>query len=370
MSVSNRTTGEKRKQDNESLDANKRARIGDQQQNFPSGISRTVPITTDISKFRTNPEFLVALIHTRVEALRLPENKVFVADRSDKIVDVWKGLVRHNFLSVPVLRNLSNPSDRKWWGFVDVSDLVNYVVNHFPHDHLAKENNNFWDMVKADDEFQKKTVDEVMQFPGFGRYGNLFHPVKGGYSLFYAIESLAKERDLHRLVVINDEGVILNFVTQSHLVEFLAKNMNNIGEKLNLTVGEFYNQGVFSVKEDDMAIEAFKLMNANKISGVAIVDGEGKLKGNISNRDLKAISTDGSLFWRLFSTAKNFRIHARKDADPAPPRGTVTVTTQDTLRTVITKLNEDKIHRVYVIDHDRHPLGVISLRDVLLQIIT
>lgn len=209
-----------------------------------------------------------------------------------------------------------------------------------------------------------------MQFPGFGRFGNLFHPVKGGYSLFYAIESLAKERDLHRLVVINDDGVILNLVTQSRVVEFLAKNMNNIGDKLDMPVGEFYNQGVFSVKEDDMAIDAFKLMNANRISGVAIVDEEGKLKGNISNRDLKVISTDGSLFWRLFSKVKYFRMHARKESDQALPRGTVTVTPQDTLRTVITKLIEDKIHRVYVIDQDRRPLGVISLRDVLLQIIT
>jgi len=369
MSVSNRTAGEKRKQDADALEANKRARTGDQ---VPSvGIVHPVPITTtDPLKYRTNPEFMVALIHTRVEALRLPENKVFVADRTDKIVDVWKGLVRHNFLSVPVLKNLGNPNDRKWWGFVDVNDIINYVVDHFPHQTLSKENQDFWDLVKADEEFQKRTVDEIMQFPGFGRLGNLFHPVKGGYSLYYAIESLAKERDLHRLVVVNDEGVILNMITQSHVIDFLNKNMNNIGEKLNKPVSEIYRQGVFSVKEDDMAIEAFKLMSANRISGVAIVDEDGKLKGNISNRDLKAISTDGSLFWRLFSKAKNFRIHARKDADPAPPRGTVTVHAQDTLRTVISRLSENQIHRVYVIDADRRPLGVISLRDVLQQIIT
>jgi len=48
----------------------------------------------------------------------------------------------------------------------------------------------------------------------------------------------------------------------------------------------------------------------------------------------------------------------------------VTVHVTNTLGDVITKLAENKIHRVYVIDEERHPLGVISLRDVLVEILT
>jgi len=42
-------------------------------------------------------------------------------------VDVWKGLVRHHFLSVPVLQKKGN----KYYGFLDIADIVNYVVDSF-----------------------------------------------------------------------------------------------------------------------------------------------------------------------------------------------------------------------------------------------
>lgn len=74
---------------------------------------------------RTSAEFLAALVYTRAEQLRVPENKVFVAERTDKIVDVFRGLVNHNFLSVPVLQKTKH----KWFGFLDLADIVLYVVN-------------------------------------------------------------------------------------------------------------------------------------------------------------------------------------------------------------------------------------------------
>jgi hypothetical protein len=74
---------------------------------------------------RTNAEFLAALVYTRAEQLRVPDNKVFVAERTDKIVDVFRGLVNHNFLSVPVLQKTKH----KWFGFLDLADIVLYVVN-------------------------------------------------------------------------------------------------------------------------------------------------------------------------------------------------------------------------------------------------
>jgi len=323
-------------------------------------------------KYTTNPDFLLALIRTRVEQLRLPENKVFVADRNDKIVDVWSGLVKHNFLSVPVMTNLLSPN-RSWFGFIDVADIMTYVVNHFDQQRIGEEGQDFWELVKADEEFQKRTVEEVMQY-SFSRTGgkdkHLFRPVKVGYSLYYAIESLAKEKDLHRLVVLDDDGTVLNLITQSHIIDFLYQNIDKIGSKMNKPVGDFFKNIIYSVKEDEQAIEAFKLMMEKNVSGVAIVDEEGKVKGNISSRDLKAIATDGSLFWRLYSKAYLFRQNARKEADPTPPRGTVTVHKGDSLGEVIKKLAENKIHRVYVIDEERRPLGVISLRDVLVEILS
>ena len=40
--------------------------------------------------------------------------------------------------------------------------------------------------------------------------------------------------------------------------------------------------------------------------GVAVVDKEARLAGNLSIRDLKLIGHDAAMFWRLQQTVKNF----------------------------------------------------------------
>jgi len=122
--------------------------------------------------------------------------------------------VKHNFLSVPVLQKTKH----KWFGFIDLADIVLYVVQvsrfslhlvsvdhkepfltvhqNFGEEKLSMEED-FWKLVEREEEFQQKTVNDLMRYPLSRR--NPFHPVKVGYSLLYAIEALAKEHNLHRI---------------------------------------------------------------------------------------------------------------------------------------------------------------------------
>jgi len=45
---------------------------------------------TEDGIFKTNPEFISLLLTTPVERLPIHDGKIFIAQRSDKIVDVWK----------------------------------------------------------------------------------------------------------------------------------------------------------------------------------------------------------------------------------------------------------------------------------------
>ena len=65
---------------------------------------------------------------------------------------------------------------------------------------------------------------------------------------------------------------------------------------------------VISVKEDDSAFTAFELMVEKDIQGVAVVDSDGRLVGNLSIRDLKIVGADMSMFWRLQQSVSNFLI--------------------------------------------------------------
>jgi len=315
--------------------------------------------------FHTDTNFLVSLIHTRAEQLRVPNNTVFIAERTDKIVDVFRGLIKHNFLSVPVLQK----TGRKWYGFLDMADIVAYVTETFGNAKLTS-TQDFWELFEKEEELRKKTVQDLMKYPLTRR--NPFHPVKGGYSLFYAIEALAKEPNLHRVAVIDDERQLLGLITQGQVVKYLYEHLGKIGCEIKKPISDLKHvmKPVLSVKETDNAIDAFNLMVKESITGVAVVDGHGKLTGNISLRDLKVMAPDGGLFWRLYGTTKSFLHKLDQEGQGHRPRSVQTVSVDDTLETVLVKLAEHKIHRVFIVDEKHHPIGIITIKDILLDLIS
>jgi len=320
--------------------------------------------------FPTSDRFIRLLIATKVDAVRPPENKIFVAQRTDNLADVWKGLVQHNFLSVPVLQKTKN----KYYGFLDVYDIVKFVIDFFGEKvETLKDSEDWFKLASSSEEFSKKTVNDVMRYPLTKR--NPFFPIKSGFSLFSAIEAMAREHGLHRIPVIDTDRKLITVVTQSQIVDILIRNMDILGEKKDKPVSftECYFEDVISVHEESVAVEAFRLMVEKNVSGLAVINKEGKLVGNISLKDLKAMSTDLRLFWRLYQTVHNFLQKVRQENNEKSgdrPRTIVTVKPNDTLETVIKRLKEHKIHRVYIVDDNKKPIGIISLKDVLKEIIT
>jgi len=320
-------------------------------------------------EFSTSDRFLRLLISTKADVVRPPDNKIFVANRTDKITDVWKGMVQHNFLSVPVLQKTKN----KWYGFIDMYDIVKFVVDFFGETEELKNSEDWTKLAAASEEFSKKTVNDVMKYPLTRR--NPFFPIHEGYSLFSAIEGMARERGLHRIPVINEDRKLITIITQSQLVSILSRNLDILGDKKDKPVYAMSNyfEEVISIHEDSLAIEAFRTMVDKNVSGLAVIDKEGKLTAAISMKDLKAMSTDARLFWRLYQTVHNFLLKIRKENNETSgdrPRTIVTVKPSDTLETVVKKLAEQKVHRIFITDDHKKPVGVISLKDVLQEIIS
>mmetsp|Transcript_19368 Transcript_19368/g.37412 ORF Transcript_19368/g.37412 Transcript_19368/m.37412 type:complete len:123 (+) Transcript_19368:913-1281(+) len=112
-----------------------------------------------------------------------------------------------------------------------------------------------------------------------------------------------------------------------------------------------------------------------KVSGLAIVDDTGRLKGALSCRDVRVLGKDLHFFWRMNQTVHNFVRKLRNMSDTTEeasseehrPRTIVKCIPSDTLGDVITKLHKFKLHKIYLVDtpSDRKLKGVVSLRDVL-----
>jgi CBS domain-containing protein len=322
-----------------------------------------------VGPYSTNLSFKDLIISHPVENLAYKKKGglVFFVDRTDKVIDVFKGLVEHGFLSVPVLQK----TKRKWYGFVELSDIVQFYVEQFGSQ-LGDEGRSAWDAIGKNPEFLEKTVDDIMQYPMTRK--NVFHPITNGYSLFYAIETMAREEHLHRVPIIDEDRKLKSVLSQSQVIEFINANLDTLGTIKDKPVEQMRGviKQVYTVKEDSLTIDAFKLMQQNSLTGVAVVNESGAVVGNLSVRDLKGLRLENQLFHRLFQTVHNFIRHLRAELSEidSRPRTKQVVRLNDTMAHVIQILVQQNIHRVYVVDNDQKPIGVVSLKDVLLEIIS
>jgi len=122
---------------------------------------------------------------------------------------------------------------------------------------------------------------------------------------------------------------------------------------------------VHTVTNGTQALQAFKILIRESVSGVAIVDDDNKVIGNISASDLKLIGYDMELYSKLFGTVADFvkqkELFSNLSAIP------ITTAPSSTFKEILELFEKHKVHRIYVVD-DTKPLplvGVITQGDVL-----
>eukprot|EP01126_Amoeba_proteus_P034349 TRINITY_DN3419_c0_g1_i3.p1 TRINITY_DN3419_c0_g1~~TRINITY_DN3419_c0_g1_i3.p1 ORF type:complete len:264 (-),score=54.56 TRINITY_DN3419_c0_g1_i3:52-843(-) len=220
----------------------------------------------------------------------------------------------------------------------------------------------------AEAKFSKTQVHSILKYPI--KKENPTHPVCKGMSLYSAWETLAQ--GLHRLPVLDQEGQVVDVVTQSMLIDFLWQNIERVGKISERPVAEIIGScPVQAVHERTKAIVAFREMSAHNLSGIAVVDDSGVLIDNLSLRDLKGIHSDAKIFWRLWNTVKDFKTKMRQDYPSSVGPKPICVTKDDKLYTVIEKMALNHIHRIYVVDSHESmlPERIISQTDVLQQVL-
>jgi len=310
-------------------------------------------------------ELFKLLITTKVQTLRPPEGRIFIAQRDDKVIDVWKGLIRHNFLSVPVLQK----TKQKYYGSLDLVDIVNFIVEHFG-DVVLKKTEDFWKLVDEEEFFRNTKVRDIMKYPLNRR--NPFQALPVDYSLMTAAEFLARERGLHRIAIVDDSRKLMGWVSQSRIVSFLHENMDKLGDKRNKTLGsnqKLFHE-VFSIDSQAQTIDGFKMLLSKNVMGIGVVAHDsGKLIGNLSVKDLKGISSEGGLFWRLYEPVSVF-LDKLKNEFKLIPQNVITAKAEDNIEHVINLMTEHKIHRVYIVDNEEKPIGIVTIKDLLLEMIT
>lgn len=119
-----------------------------------------------------------------------------------------------------------------------------------------------------------------------------------------------------------------------------------------MRVSQLMSQPPITCKASDTVNEAARLMWEHNCGAVPVVDGEGKVVGMVTDRDVcMAAYTQGERLWAIPVTTAM--------ANPA-----VRCHPDDSVEAVQAVMSERQLHRLPVVDADDHPLGVLSFTDI------
>jgi len=197
------------------------------------------------------------------------------------------------------------------------------------------------------EDFFALTAGKVINFSK----SDVLFPMSGELSLYHLVEEFT--RGIHRIPVMGENGEIINIVSQSSVVKFVASHSVHIGHR-TLDSLSLSHKKLVCLKSTQTAIEGYKLLNEKQVEAIPIVDEDGKIVGNLSASDLRGLSHD--LFTKIRLPVMEF-ISKQKEVLTCKPNWT--------LKSVVEKLAETGVHRLWIIDDNKKPIGVVSLTDCI-----
>ena len=126
-----------------------------------------------------------------------------------------------------------------------------------------------------------------------------------------------------------------------------------------------YLKDVVSIVDTADASDAFTLLDDKRLSGIAVVDEDGMLVGNTSARDIKLAAVDEGkipMDTDILSYLAKVRQATPQKKERYP---SCHVHTDTTVAHVIGLLAKTGYHRVFVVDAEQKPVGVISVADIV-----
>jgi len=313
----------------------------------------------------------------------------------DTVNQAFKTLVKNNLLAAPVY----DEAKGKFLGFFDVLDALQLIClsDMFVQVICALNPEN----IAADAHVQTSDSDSTLEqmFEDESNemvHESVWHPISESTPWHHILYLLSK--NIRRLPVMNASGGISKIISQSQIVRTLNDSLGKLessGKQLpdvfNKSIAEL-NLGLCQVHgvdaDSNTLSDAFSLMMEKHISAVAVTNSDGSLFSCITTKDIRAfhgledvmnqrLDAQGgrsAVDLLLEKSCRQFvyRCHLvqLRHGSGSPCEMCVTVSPQDTFRKVIHRLAESRKHRLFIMDADSKPVGVVSVSDISLFLFT
>lgn len=162
----------------------------------------------------------------------------------------------------------------------------------------------------------------------------------------------------YRVPIINAKGRVIRILSQMAMCELLAGNVELWAQESKLTLpSPFRVEKVVKVADNSTALNAFSKIQTNAVSGVGVIDQQGRLIADLTPADLKSMKHVELLLGPV-----------TRFTEGTPIRQVLTIpeeqTERVTLKRVVQKMVETGAHRFYILNSGK-PSAALSITDVL-----
>jgi len=283
------------------------------------------------------------LFEVTISELYVPRSKLVVGHVNDSLGSAFDKLISNRILSIPVF-----DENELFHSFVDILDIVKFALSILQTSGDVD--------VSQSDTFKNMKIKDV---PYISRY-NPLHSLMKTDNLSKAINTMVNFWNIQRLPVLDSQGNLEGVLTQSQVVQYLASHIDKFPVR-NKTIGDLHYVGfkrLHTIPESALVKDAFIRMRDEQLLGLAVVDNNGKLSGNISASDIKVIGLDATLISKLNNSIANIIGLTQNKLKP------VTVSPHLSIHDVFKKFSDEKVHRMYV-EERKELAGCIQMTDIL-----
>ncbi|KAI8814821.1 hypothetical protein BJ742DRAFT_734049 [Cladochytrium replicatum] len=266
------------------------------------------------------------------------------------IEDALQTMAKHSLLSLPVFSH----NGKVIVYIISTMDVLNFVVAKFGH-HLTNPSGAAPDL--------SANLESAMTLDAEEESYRIF---ERDYRDTIESTLFAFTKGTHRALItdaLNERSPYI--LTQSDIVRFAASHTDLLDGIIdwNKTIAD---NGLvpparpLSIMHDtETAIDGYKRMASKKVPAMPIVNSAGLIVGTLSSSDLRGI-TRASLNNLALPVLDYLKTITQPSSTP------ITCSKFDTLKTLLHKLADNKVHRIWVVDDEKgSPIGVVSQSDLI-----
>jgi CBS-domain-containing membrane protein len=322
----------------------------------------------------TSVELRKFLETTKASDVETPHKEVVEVLVSMTPVQAAQELWKHKVIGAPVW----DEEKKKYIGFFDMRDLLSTVVaSHKEEQEAALSKGKDYILTRWFQKTRGESSKAGVFTVSYLAARNPFVSLTDDATLMEVCKVCA-DRHCHRVPIVDHTtGKCTRILSQSVLVKYLVEHL--LAENKSASLKNFFNQNlqaanfpykrqVMTAPDTATASEVFELMDSHRLSGIAIVDkDDGALIGNTSATDIKmAVAVDDGEVADLGLNVLSYLSAVRQEDTSKETRYPSTnVKESSTLGHAVKLLAKTGYHRVFVVDAEMKPIGVVSVTDVV-----